>query len=160
MLWSLSKNDMAPAFLKKLSSRGIPLNALLLTIAISAFSLLTSVVAAETVYLWLISISGVITIIVWMSICVSQFFFRKHYLAEGGKLEDLKFKTPLYPLVPILGFGLYGIILISLIFIPSQRLGIYCTVPFIIFCYTYYHFKIKKRIATNTHTETKISETS
>ena len=93
-----------------------------MTIAISAFSLLTSVVAAETVYLWLISISGVITIIVWMSICVSQFFFRKHYVADGGKLEDLKFKTPLYPLVPILGFGLYGIILISLIFIPEQRL--------------------------------------
>ena len=91
-----------------------------MTIAISAFSL-TSVVAAETVYLWLISISGVITIIVWMSICVSQ-FFRKHYVADGGKLEDLKFKTPLYPLVPILGFGLYGIILISLIFIPEQRL--------------------------------------
>ncbi|MEM5660673.1 hypothetical protein AAHB62_07995 [Bacillus cereus] len=45
---------MAPAFLKKLSSRGIPLNALIMTIAISAFSLLTSVVAAETVYLWLI----------------------------------------------------------------------------------------------------------
>ncbi|TKI88532.1 amino acid permease, partial [Bacillus cereus] len=77
---------------------GIPLNALIMTIAISAFSLLTSVVAAETVYLWLISISGVITIIVWMSICVSQFFFRKHYLAEGGKLDDLKFRTPLYPL--------------------------------------------------------------
>lgn len=130
-----------------------------MTISISAFSLLTSVVAAETVYLWLISISGVITIIVWMSICVSQFFFRKHYLAEGGKLEDLKFKTPLYPLVPILGFGLYGIILISLIFIPEQRLGIYCTVPFIIFCYTYYHFKVKKRISTNTHSESEISET-
>ena len=158
MLWSLSKNEMAPAFLKKLSSRGIPLNALIMTIAISAFSLLTSVVAAETVYLWLISISGVITIIVWMSICVSQFFFRKHYVADGGKLEDLKFKTPLYPLVPILGFGLYGIILISLIFIPEQRLGIYCTVPFIIF-YTYYHFKVKKRIATNTRSESKISET-
>ncbi|MCZ2992376.1 amino acid permease, partial [Acinetobacter baumannii] len=79
----------------------MPLNALIMTIAISAFSLLTSVVAAETLYLWLISISGVITIIVWMSICFSQFFFRKHYFADGGKLEDLKFKTPLYPLVPI-----------------------------------------------------------
>ncbi|MGQ0516921.1 amino acid permease, partial [Bacillus sp. D-CC] len=91
----------------------------------------------------------------WMSICVSQFFFRKHYVADGGKLEDLKFKTPLYPLVPILSFGLYGIILISLIFIPEQRLGIYCTVPFIIFCYAYYHFKVKKRIATNTRSESK-----
>ena len=93
-----------------------------------------------------------------VNLCLS-ILFRKHYLADGGKLEDLKFKTPLYPLVPILGFGLYGIILISLIFIPEQRLGIYCTVPFIIFCYTYYHLKVKKRISTNTNSETKISET-
>ncbi|WP_034671487.1 amino acid permease, partial [Ectobacillus panaciterrae] len=146
MLWSLAKNDMAPAFLKKLSPRGIPLNALIMTISISALSLLTSVVAAETVYLWLISISGVITIIVWMSICASQFSFRRRYLAEGGKLEDLKFRTPLYPIVPILGFGLYGIILVSLIFMPDQRLGIYCAVPFIIFCYVYYHSVIKKKL--------------
>ena len=88
MLWSLSKNDMAPAFLKKLSSRGIPLYALIMTISVSALSLLTSVFAAETVYLWLISISGFITITVWMSICASQYFFRKHYLNKGGKLED------------------------------------------------------------------------
>ena len=78
-----------------------------------------------------------------MSICVSQ-FFRKHYVADGGKLEDLKFKTPLYPLVPILGFGLYGIILISLIFIPEQRLGIYCTVPFIIFATLTITLKLRK----------------
>ncbi|HDR4571925.1 amino acid permease [Bacillus cytotoxicus] len=144
MLWSLSKNGMAPAFLQKLSSRGIPLYALIMTISISGLSLLTSVVAAETVYLWLISISGVITIIVWMSICASQLLFRKQYVANGGKLTDLKFKTPLYPVIPILGFGLYGIILVSLLFIPNQRLGIYCTIPFIIFCYTYYYMKIRK----------------
>ncbi|PEY99086.1 amino acid permease [Bacillus sp. AFS018417] len=156
MLWSLSKNDMAPAFLQKVSSRGIPLYALIMTISISAFSLLTSVVAAETVYLWLISISGVITIIVWMSICASQFLFRRRYLAEGGKLEDLKFKTPLYPIVPILGFGLYGLILVSLIFIPDQRLGIYCTVPFIIACYAYYYIKVRKRISNNSYSENKM----
>ncbi|WP_429715886.1 amino acid permease [Bacillus rhizoplanae] len=158
MLWSLSKNDMAPAFLQKLSSRGIPIYALIMTISISTFSLLTSVVAAETVYLWLISISGVITIIVWMSICASQFIFRRRYLAEGGKLEDLKFKTPLYPIVPILGFGLYGIILLSLIFIPDQRLGIYCTVPFIIACYAYYYIKVRKRISNNSYSENKVSK--
>lgn len=145
-------------FLQKLSSRGIPIYALIMTISISVFSLLTSVVAAETVYLWLISISGVITIIVWMSICASQFLFRRRYLAEGGKLENLKFKTPLYPIVPILGFGLYGIILVSLIFIPDQRLGIYCTVPFIIACYAYYYIKVRKRTSNNSYSENKVSK--
>ncbi|PEX06590.1 amino acid permease [Priestia megaterium] len=160
MLWSLSKNDMAPAFLKKLSSRGIPLYALIMTISVSALSLLTSVFAAETVYLWLISISGFITITVWMSICASQYFFRKHYLNKGGKLEDLKFRTPLYPFIPIAGFVIYGIILISLFFIPEQRLGIYCGVPLIFACYVFYYTKVKRKINTNRQGENEISKTS
>lgn len=144
MLWSLAQNDMAPSFLRKVTPRGVPLNALIFSIAISGLSLLTSVVAAKTVYLWLISISGMITVVVWMSICASQFFFRKRFLAQGGKLNELKFRTPLYPLVPILGFVLYGIILISLAFIPNQRLGFYCGILFMAACYLYYYIKIKR----------------
>ncbi|MGF9858560.1 amino acid permease [Priestia endophytica] len=145
MMWSLSKNGMAPNRLKKLSKKGVPINALLVTICIAGSSLITSVVAAETVYLWLISISGMVTIVVWMSICASQFFFRRKFIAEGGDLNTLAFKTPLYPFVPIMGFILYAIILISLIFIPDQRIGLYCGVPLIILCYTYYHLVIKKK---------------
>ncbi len=146
MMWSLSKTKMGPASLTKLTKKGVPLKALFITIAISGLSLLTSVVAAETVYVWLISISGMITVVAWMSICASQFVFRRRFLAEGGNLKDLAFRTPLYPIVPILGFSVYGLILISLIFIPDQRIGLYCGVPLMIICYAYYHFGIKKRL--------------
>ncbi|MED3879191.1 amino acid permease [Priestia megaterium] len=146
MLWSLSNSNMGPKPLKKLSSKGVPINALIVTMIISGCSLITSVVAAETVYLWFISISGMVTIIVWMSICASQFMFRRRFLAEGGDIKELKFKTPLYPFVPILGFCLYGLVLISLIFIPDQRIGLYCGVPLIIVLYVYYHVGIKKNI--------------
>ncbi|KIU06115.1 amino acid permease [Bacillus subtilis] len=146
MMWSLSSNQMGPSFLTRLTKKGVPMNALLITLGISGCSLLTSVMAAETVYLWCISISGMVTVVAWMSICASQFFFRRRFLAEGGNVNDLEFRTPLYPLVPILGFCLYGCVLISLIFIPDQRIGLYCGVPIIIFCYAYYHLSIKKRI--------------
>ena len=150
MMWSLSRSGMGPARLTKLSKKGVPINALLATIVISGGSLITSVVAAETVYLWLISISGMVTIVVWMSICASQFFFRRKFIAQGGDLKELKFKTPLYPIVPILGFGLYGLILISLIFIPDQRIGLYCGIPLIVFCYVYYHLVVKKNLMNKT----------
>lgn len=146
MMWSLSSNQMGPSFLTRLTKKGVPMNALLITLGISGCSLLTSVMAAETVYLWCISISGMVTVVAWMSICASQFFFRRRFLAEGGNVNDLEFRTPLYPLVPILGFGLYACVLISLIFIPDQRIGLYCGVPIIIFCYAYYHLSLKKRI--------------
>ncbi|MGR5997456.1 hypothetical protein ACT7DF_18425 [Bacillus cereus] len=60
-----------------------------MTIAISAFSLLTSVVAAETVYLAHFNFR-VITIIVWMSICVSQFFFPQTLFSRRRKIRRLK----------------------------------------------------------------------
>ncbi|OJH61822.1 amino acid permease, partial [Bacillus subtilis] len=91
MMWSLSSNKMGPSFLTRLTKKGVPMNALLITLGISGCSLLTSVMAAETVYLWCISISGMVTVVAWMSICASQFFFRGRFLAEGGNGNDLGF---------------------------------------------------------------------
>ncbi|MCR8998133.1 amino acid permease, partial [Brevibacillus laterosporus] len=58
MLWSLSKTDMASPTLGKVNKKGVPMNALLLTFSISLLSLLSSVFAENTVYLWLISLAG------------------------------------------------------------------------------------------------------
>ncbi|TCP31309.1 arginine:proton symporter (AAT family) [Scopulibacillus darangshiensis] len=146
MLWSLSSQSMASPIFKKLKRNGVPFNALIASLAVAGLSLLSSVFAADTVYAWLLSASGVTAVIVWISISASQFFFRRRFVAEGGKLEDLKFRTPLYPLVPILGFTLNSIVVISLAFIPDQRIVLYCGLPIIAFCYLYYHFRVKKVI--------------
>ncbi|WLP59072.1 amino acid permease [Bacillus pumilus] len=145
MLWSLSKDGKGPDFTKKLSKRKIPINALLVTMGVSALSLLTSVVAPKTVYVWLISISGMVLVVVWMSICLSQYFFRKQFIKDGGDVKDLVFRTPLYPFVPLAGFIAFGIVLISLFFIEDQRIGLYCGVPFMAACYIIYYLKIKPK---------------
>jgi len=68
-------------------------------------------------------------------------------MAAGGRAEDLKYRTPLYPLVPILAIVCNLIVIVSLAFIPEQRISLYCGVPFLIACYLYYHFAGKKRMA-------------
>lgn len=145
MLWALSKDGKGPDFTKKLSKRKIPINALLVTMGVSALSLLTSVVAPKTVYVWLISISGMVLVVVWMSICLSQYFFRKQFIKAGGDVKDLVFRTPLYPFVPLAGFIAFGIVLISLFFIEDQRIGLYCGIPFMAACYIIYYLKIKPK---------------
>ena len=132
-------------FHEKLSKRKIPINALLVTMGVSALSLLTSVVAPKTVYVWLISISGMVLVVVWMSICLSQYFFRRQFIKEGGDVKDLVFRTPFYPFVPLAGFIAFGIVLISLFFIEDQRIGLYCGVPFMAACYIIYYLKIKPK---------------
>ncbi|MDN4594630.1 amino acid permease [Polycladomyces subterraneus] len=143
MLWSMSKDGMAPSFFSKLTGRGIPIRALLASLAVALLSLLTSVYAADTVYLWLISASGMGAVVVWISIAASQFFFRKRFLAEGGKLEELKYRTPLYPVVPILAFALNTIVLFSMGLIPDQRIALICGIPLMVIIYLSYMLKQK-----------------
>jgi arginine/ornithine permease len=145
MLWSLSQSDMALPGLGKLNKNGIPMNALLLTLGIACLSLLSSVVAEDTVYLWLISIAGLGAQMGWISITASQLAFRRKYVKDGGKVEDLKFKTPLYPIVPLVGLILNITVLVSLAFDKDQRMALYCGIPFMVVSYLYYNLRIRKK---------------
>jgi arginine/ornithine permease len=156
MLYALSKNGMASPVFGRLTKRGVPFNALILSMAIACLSLLSYKFAEDTVYMVLLSIAGMTAILAWMSIAASQFFFRRRYLAEGGKLEALHFKTPLYPVVPILAFLINLIALISLWFDPTQRPAIEYGIPAFILCYIlYFLFFRKKSEAARLKMETK-----
>ncbi|MCM3771739.1 amino acid permease [Priestia aryabhattai] len=145
ILYSLSKNNMAPSSLSKVSRFGIPLHALLVSLGLSCMCLLTSFFAADTVYVWLLSIASMTAIAAWMSIAASQYFFRRQYIKSGNNIADLKYRTPLYPVVPILAFTLNSAALVSLIFIPEQRMALYCGVPFALICYALYFWHYKQK---------------
>jgi len=144
MLWSLADTGRAPQVLRKINKRGVPMPALVFTILFGALSLLTSVAAASTVYLWLLAIAGLGTVIAWIAIGAAQINFRRQYLKAGGKLEDLAFRTPLFPLVPILAFVLNLGVVVSLAFQADQRIALYTGIPFIIACYIIYYLFIRK----------------
>ncbi|MDQ6597267.1 amino acid permease [Bacillus salipaludis] len=144
MLFAMSKEKMTSPALTKVSKRGVPINALVITMVIALLSLLSGFFAEETVFLWLLSVAGLGAQVGWISITASQIAFRRKFIREGGKVEDLKFRTPFFPLVPILGLTLNIIVLASLAFDKDQRLALYLGVPFVIACYLIYHFKIKK----------------
>ena len=64
MLWSLANEDMIPHNIAKTNSRGVPMTALRLSMIGGLLALLSSVVAASTVYLVLVSVSGLAVVIV------------------------------------------------------------------------------------------------
>lgn len=144
MLYAMSKEKMASPFLTKVNKRGVPINALLFTIGIALLSLLSGFFAEETVFMWLLSVAGLGAQVGWISITASQIAFRRKFIREGGKVEDLKFKTPLFPVLPIIALLLNVSVLVSLAFDADQRLALYLGVPFVCACYAIYHLKIKK----------------
>ncbi|WP_082235327.1 S-methylmethionine permease [Halobacillus massiliensis] len=153
MLWSLAdKQTISPRF-ARLTKRGIPLNAILFSMLGGGLALLSSIIAPGTVYIVLVSISGLAVVVVWMSISAAQFTFRRQYLKEGNKLEDLAYRTPFYPLVPIASFILCLTACIGIAFDPTQRIALYCGIPFILFCYGSYYLGQYKKRGTN-HAET------
>ena len=138
MLFSLAEEGYAPRAFTKLTRRGIPMVALLVSLAIGLVSLITSVVAAETVYIVLVSIAGFAAVAVWMAIVAAQFFHRRRFLREGGDLSTLAYRTPMYPLVPILAFVLLTASIVAIAFDPNQVAALYFGIPFVGLCYLFF----------------------
>ena len=146
MLYSLSNEKMASRKLAIVNRKGIPMNALMITFAISLLSLLSGFFAEDTVFMVLLSIAGLGAQVGWISISASQLAFRRHYLKNGGKLEDLKFRTPWYPVLPLVSLILNLTVLVSLAFDPEQRIALYCGVPFMIIAILVYQYRFKNRL--------------
>lgn len=145
LLWSMANEGMAPKIFGRLSKRKVPFNALLFTILFSLLSLLTSVMEADTVFVLLMSIAGISVTISWIGIATSQLMFRHRYLRDGGVLENLSFKVPFYPFVPIFCIAFCLMILAFLAFDPTQRVGLYYGVGFFIACMVFYKLRLEKK---------------
>lgn len=145
LLWAMAKEGMAPRRFSKLSKRKVPFAALVFTMVFSLLSLLTSVIAADTVFVLLMSIAGISVTISWMGIALSQFMFRRKYVEDGGKVEDLKFKVRFYPAVPIFCIVFCVSILLFLAFDPTQLVGLIVGIAFLVGCILFYRFKLEKK---------------
>ena len=145
MLFSLAEEGHAPKSFMRLTRRGIPIVALSVSMALGLVSLLSSVIAASTVYLALVSIAGFAVVAVWMSIVASQFFHRRAFLRNGGDLSTLPYRTPLFPLVPVLAFVLLLVSVIAIAFDPNQVAALYFGIPFVGLCYLFFWWRYGRR---------------
>lgn len=145
MLWSLAQAGTLPKRFAKLSKRGLPVYGLILTLFGGLLSLFSSVFAADTVYLALVSISAFAVVMVWLSIGWAQLNFRKYYLKSGHQVADLGYKTPWYPVIP------WAVIIVCLIsiagiaFDPNQRIALIIGIPFTLACFAYYQIFFSKK---------------
>ena len=152
MLFSLAEEGHAPRALTRLTRRGIPLVALCVSLALGLVSLVSSVIAPETVYLVLVSIAGFAVVAVWMSIVASQFFHRRRFIRDGGDLSSLPYRTPLYPVLPIVTFLLLLASVIAIAFDPTQVAALYFGLPFVGLCYLFFWWRYGRRGAKATVT--------
>jgi len=141
MLHSMGVAGQAPKVLSKTNSRGIPMLALSLSMLGGLVSLFSSFIAAQSLFLALVSIAGFAVVAVWIVICASHLSFRRHYVAVHGSTESLPYRAPLFPILPIIALVLLGASLVGVAFDPVQRPALYFGVPFTLACLAYYRWR-------------------
>jgi len=145
MMWSLSDKKQLPAVFSKVNHRGIPFVAVIVTMMGALPGLLSEQFAPETIFKNLLGVAAFTMVIVWMSICLSQFNFRRQWYKQGHNAKDLGFAAPLFPLVPILGFVFCFITAISMAFDPEMLPGFIGCLIFIAACYLSYFVFYRKQ---------------
>lgn len=135
MLWSLANEGTLPRALARTNRFGVPALAMGLSMIGGLAALLTSVYAASTVYLVLVSVSGLAVVLVWVAISASHLSFRRRWVAERHGVEEPAYRAPGYPWVPIAALVLTTASCLLIVFDPVQRPALGITAVFLAVCY-------------------------
>lgn len=113
MLYAMAKDGKAPVWIGRVNSRGVPINALILTTIVASACFLTGLYAESTVYVWLVAASGLAGFVAWVGIAICHYRFRKAFVAQGRDLSILKYKAKLFPIGPIIALVLCIIVILG-----------------------------------------------
>ncbi|MCD6047467.1 MAG: gamma-aminobutyrate permease [Gammaproteobacteria bacterium] len=154
ILWHTATEGNAPRIFSKLTSHGIPLNALIATAAIGSLVFLSSFFGNGKVFIWLINISSLSGFIAWIGIAICHYRFRRAYLAQGKSLQDLPYQSKYFPFAPLFALGLCLAILLGQQFVmPIQHpfnwggfIGTYIGIPIFLILYVGYKYYKKSKL--------------
>jgi L-asparagine transporter-like permease len=135
MLFSLSRGGYAPAALGRLSKRGTPVTALLVSSAGMFAALFMDRWFHETAYVYMLGSAFLGGIFVWQMIFVTHLFFRR----RTSKLAQPPMRiAPRGPWSSLFGLAALTAVLISTWWVPGLRITLIAGVPWLVFisaCY-------------------------
>lgn len=114
MLLSLARSGQAPRVFGWVTSRGVPVPALVMALAVSSVTFLTTIWGEGIVFTWLLNITGISALLVWGSIGLISLRFRAAYRAQGLSLLDLPYTQPFFPLLPA------GVVVLALLMFIAE----------------------------------------
>lgn len=129
MIFSLARGGYAPPSLGRLSARGVPVPALVVT----AFGLVVAVILAivfpRSAYVYMFGIALFGGLFVWLMIFVTHLFFRKRWEAAGGR--RLPVRMPGFPYSTLLGASSLLAILVTTWWVPAMRVTLAAGLPWL-----------------------------
>lgn len=149
-MYALAQEGMAPRWLGQLNSQGVPQNATATSIGVCWLGvLLYTFDQDQSIYTYLLALSGFTGAIAWISICWSQYNFRKQLSPD--EVKALKYKAPFFPYITQLGIWVQIACLICVAFIEELRISLYFGVPLLVLPIIIYRWAaMRKQAVTET----------
>lgn len=145
-LYSLSATNLAPKTIQKLSKSGVPINASLITIAFVLLVIsLSFFIDPDSLYTNLLALTGFGGSICWITICFSQYYFRKKHNQCKQEKKPLIYKMPFYPSLTMTAIGLQIFALVVLYLSKDLRFSFYFGIPTFVLPFLIYKYYLKKK---------------
>ncbi|MGG0789929.1 amino acid permease [Peribacillus simplex] len=136
MIFSLSEQKQAPALFQKVSNKGVPVRALLISTLGIFLAAGVKVLLPDTSYAFMMGISMFGAIFTWFMVFISHLFFRKRWEKSGGRKLPVKMYG--FPYLTILGAILLFALTVSTWFTGPFKIVLQFGVPWLIFlCIVY-----------------------
>jgi L-asparagine transporter-like permease len=143
MMFSLSRSGFAPAIFGKVTRRGVPLPALMISAVGLVIATVIAVLYPTSAYVYLFGIALFGGLFVWVMIFVAHLFFRREWERQG--MRRLPVRMIGYPYTSILGVLMVITIIISTWWVPGMRPTIYSGIPWLALITLAYVLRRSKR---------------
>jgi L-asparagine transporter-like permease len=150
MLFSLARAHQAPASFGAVSTRGVPLRALLASSAGIALAAVLSVTAPRSAFVLMVAISAFGSLFAWMMIFVTHYFFRRAH--QQAQVAPLRFRMRGFPATTLVGATLMAAVLVTSAFSSAFRMTLVFGLPLLAVLTTLYWLRNRQqlRVASST----------
>ncbi|MGW6912696.1 amino acid permease [Kitasatospora sp. NPDC054939] len=119
MVYSLAERGEAPGVLRRLSARGVPQPAVLVSVAFGFVSVLLNFKWPDSVFLWMLNSVGAIALVVWIAVAATQLRLRTEL--ERTAPERLALRVWAFPGLTVLALAAMAVVLVLLAADPETR---------------------------------------
>lgn len=97
VLYSMAEAGRAPAFLKRTTSKNVPIYAALVSNLMGLIALINVASGAGTAFTYILDIAGAAAFIAWACIGITHLRFRRAWRLQGHTVDELPFRAFLFP---------------------------------------------------------------
>ena len=146
MLYGLAKSGNAPKFFEKLSTRGVPINGILVSSGITLLIVLMNYLLPGEVFMYVFAVVTGAVVISWGLIVLTHLKFRQHCKTAG---ITPKFKSLFYPFADYLCLVFLACVLVIMATMDEMRLAVIVMPIWLGIMFILYRYYKVNKIKTN-----------